>query len=118
MSDERELSELSYEELIEKHNRLVQNATRKADLLAIGTLSNLMQSADTERVKLDAASAWIDHRRKIEEAALKIQSDRENNGKRVQISFNVDALTKETENVRRIRDTFGVSIQPPEEDTQ
>jgi hypothetical protein len=117
--DERELTaEERHQQLIERHHQIIQNETRKADLLAIGTFNNLMQSAETERLRFDAAAEWLSHRRKIEEAALKIQADRENNNNRVRISFNADALLKETDNVRAIRDAFGVSIQPSEDDSR
>lgn len=50
--------------------------SKRLDLSSMKTLNHLMRNGDSERVRLEASKAWIEHQREIEIQAMKMEEAR------------------------------------------
>ena len=80
-----------------EQEKAVFQEVKRLDVSAMKTLNHLMLNATNEKVRLQAAHDWLEHRRELDIAALKSQTD---NQKQPPITINIG----DEKNVRAIRE--------------
>jgi hypothetical protein len=84
---------------------VIEAMAHRADATSIKTLVHLMENAESERIRTDAALGWQASRRALAELRLRLEGKTSGAG----VTLNVFAGSNaEVENVRRVRAAFGV----------
>jgi hypothetical protein len=81
----------------DKHLEAVLLEAKRLDLSSMRTLNKLINDGETDKVRLAAAKAWLDHKRELEKAHIQADSDT-NRAPLVQLNLGDEA------NVRQIRE--------------
>lgn len=58
----------------EQHIIDLETEARRGDLGAIRTLTHLMDNGESDKIRLAASTAWLEHRRETQEALLRLQA--------------------------------------------
>lgn len=86
---------------LEVSDAILEAKSLIVDHAAIGTIRQLMQSSDSDAVKLQAVQTWLGNRTKLRE----IQSRKGDSGATFNFNFAAD---KEVSNVKETRRAFGL----------
>ena len=81
----------------EDHIAQLAEKAVKLDVAAMTTLNTLMLNSDSDKIRLEAAEKWMEHRRSLEIAALKQSTPTE---RQAMVQINIG----DEQNVRAIRE--------------